>query len=517
MCKFFRKMLVSPLTLTVALFLGTITKIAPNKELAVKATSTLSWGVSDTTLPVGTLTSVTSKMDTNWKITFYNATANAPLYSNHVVKLHSVCADGDGNEFIIEPTSTNTNKLITKFSIKEDTDSDTNDISVWVGNSVDSLTLVSTPVFNSGVYEYRKDSGFKVLKLKNTFKNSSSSIDKQFHFNKINLTYVDGVTATYEEKAKNSIQKGNVDTKKLSPLSSPLIISEAYGGGNEPGAPYQYDFIELYNTTNENIDLEAGNYHLYYYNPSSSYEHQLALSGTILANGYFLVQHRGGTTYGNPLPQFDQEGGFRMLANGFRIALTNSATPPVVTQGANDPTVLDYLGAGRNAIYYEGPSYSYAPNVSYSVSRKLDSNGVPIDTNNNNADFIRTTPNPQNSALSIVDYVMAEDTPNQCITRYPLAKAKMLATNQDQRDYFESHTSDYTNPSGHTLFNGRARYEAWATYLGDPQPYGTSGGSPIPFITFSDNDLNKITIIGLLGASLIAFYYFFIKKRRFVK
>ena len=49
-----------------------------------------------------------------------------------------------------------------------------------------------------------------------------------------------------------------------------------------------------------------------------------------------------------------------------------------------------------------------------------------------------------------------------------LAKAKMLATNQDQRDYFESHTSDYTNPSGHTLFNGRARYEAWATYLDDP-------------------------------------------------
>ena len=42
-----------------------------------------------------------------------------------------------------------------------------------------------------------------------------------------------------------------------------LIINEVYGGGGKEGkdgntnAPYKYDFIEIYNPTNEEINLEG--------------------------------------------------------------------------------------------------------------------------------------------------------------------------------------------------------------------------------------------------------------------
>ena len=38
---------------------------------------------------------------------------------------------------------------------------------------------------------------------------------------------------------------------------SGLVISQVYGGGGNTGAPYSYDFIELYNTTSSPISLNG--------------------------------------------------------------------------------------------------------------------------------------------------------------------------------------------------------------------------------------------------------------------
>ncbi len=317
------------------------------------------------------------------------------------------------------------------------------------------------------------------------------------------------VTATYEGKTDNTTQTGIVVTQKV----NTLMISEAYGGGGNTGAPFNKDFVEIYNATNNNIDLELDGYYLYYYSATgTTAAASVALSGTILANSYFLVQHNGGTN-GVDLPTADQVGPFNMGSTGFKVALTNSITEP---SGPTDPSVVDYLGCGTSASHYEGGGAAPAPSNTQSVSRSLDINNVPIDTDNNSADFAKTDPTPQNSALSIVDYVMAANTADQCISRYPVAKARMLATSQGQRDYFESHATDFTTAAGNSLLAGRARYEAWAAYHNDAQPYGTGGGAPMPFIKLTNSAITAIVVIGVIGISIIAVYYFFIKKKRYI-
>ncbi len=315
------------------------------------------------------------------------------------------------------------------------------------------------------------------------------------------------VTAEYEGKTANSTQTGIVVSEKV----STLLISEAYGGGGNSGATLKNDFIELYNATNSDIDLEEGGYHLYYYSATgTSSAAKLALSGTILANSYFLVQHAAGSGGTQDLPTPDQEGEFAMGGSGFRIALTNDINEPA---GPTDPSVLDYVGCSSKATYYEGIGPAPAPSNTNSISRLLDENNVPVDTDNNAADFVAGTPDPQNTALSIADYVMAEDVANQCIERYPIAKAKMLATSNGQRAFFES-GADHETANGHSLVDARARYEAWARYHNDAQPYGGEL-SPMPYVKLTNTTLNTIVAsVVIVGLSVIAVYYFYIRKKK---
>ena len=39
--------------------------------------------------------------------------------------------------------------------------------------------------------------------------------------------------------------------------ASHVVISEVYGGGNNSGAPYRNDFIELYNPTGGDITMTS--------------------------------------------------------------------------------------------------------------------------------------------------------------------------------------------------------------------------------------------------------------------
>ena len=40
-------------------------------------------------------------------------------------------------------------------------------------------------------------------------------------------------------------------------ISSPVVISEVYGGGGNSGAPFTNDFIELYNKGTAAVDLSS--------------------------------------------------------------------------------------------------------------------------------------------------------------------------------------------------------------------------------------------------------------------
>ena len=85
--------------------------------------------------------------------------------------------------------------------------------------------------------------------------------------------------------------------------SSKLIINEVYGGGGKVSkdgtipAPFKYDFIELYNPTNE--DLALDNFKLTYTNGSGKtvQTYEFKEGHVIKANDYFLL--RGEATLGN--------------------------------------------------------------------------------------------------------------------------------------------------------------------------------------------------------------------------
>ncbi|HMJ47283.1 MAG TPA: lamin tail domain-containing protein, partial [Ferruginibacter sp.] len=78
---------------------------------------------------------------------------------------------------------------------------------------------------------------------------------------------------------------------------SQVVINEVYGGGGNAGATYRQDFIELYNNSASPIILTG--WSVQYASATGTTWARTDLTGTIPANGYFLIQEAtgaGGTT-----------------------------------------------------------------------------------------------------------------------------------------------------------------------------------------------------------------------------
>jgi 5'-nucleotidase len=75
--------------------------------------------------------------------------------------------------------------------------------------------------------------------------------------------------------------------------TSPVIINEAYLSGGSAGAAYKSKFIELYNTSDAPVALDGWSLQYRSATGTSAPTGVAALSGSIPAKGYYLVQ--GGT------------------------------------------------------------------------------------------------------------------------------------------------------------------------------------------------------------------------------
>ena len=176
---------------------------------------------------------------------------------------------------------------------------------------------------------------------------------------------------------------------------SGLVISQVYGGGGNTGAPYSYDFIELYNSTSSPISLNGLS--VQYASAAGTSWNPTALPNVSLAAGhYFLIQEAEGTTVTNkPLPTPDATGSINMSATAGKVALVNGAT--AITSGTSCPTgtsIIDFVGFGTTANCFEGSGPTPAPSNTTSVTRTNNA-----DTNNNAADFTAGAPNPRNSSF----------------------------------------------------------------------------------------------------------------------
>lgn len=175
------------------------------------------------------------------------------------------------------------------------------------------------------------------------------------------------------------------------PAGDSVVISEAYGGGGNSGAPYSNDFVELYNPTPAAIDLTG--FQLEYYSASGNLGNTTELKGSIPAQGYFLVQMNAGSNPSQALPTPDLEGTANMGGKAGTVKLTKA--------GAD----IDVIGWGTATIV-EGTVAATTDNTT-SVQRT----NPATDTDNNSADFTVSAPTPQNSGQATAEPTTPTPTP----------------------------------------------------------------------------------------------------------
>src|SRR5690348_13584327 len=127
-----------------------------------------------------------------------------------------------------------------------------------------------------------------------------------------------------------------------------VVISQVYGGGGNSGATYTNDFIELYNKGPGDVDLKG--WSVQYASASGSSWQVTALSGTIAAGGYYLVQEAAGSGGTTALPTPDATGTIAMASGAGKVALVNG-TAMISGTGCPLPqsTIIDYVGYGTSS------------------------------------------------------------------------------------------------------------------------------------------------------------------------
>lgn len=178
--------------------------------------------------------------------------------------------------------------------------------------------------------------------------------------------------------------------------TSRVVVSQVYGGGGNSGATFQNDFVELFNGGAASVDISG--WTVQYATAAGTSWQTTALTGTIPAGRYYLVQLASSAAVGAPLPAPDATGTSNLAATSGKIALVRSAA--ALTCGATagtctaDASVEDLVGYG-SASDFEGTGS--APAGSNILAAQRASDGC-TDTGDNAADFAAATPDPRNGA-----------------------------------------------------------------------------------------------------------------------
>ncbi|MEO5946214.1 MAG: lamin tail domain-containing protein, partial [Chitinophagaceae bacterium] len=226
------------------------------------------------------------------------------------------------------------------------------------------------------------------------------------------------LTATSPASINTSSATINLLDNDFPVVSPPIVINEVYGGGGNSGAFYRNDFIELYNNGSTPINL-AG-WSVQYASSTGTSWAVTSLTGTIPANGYFLIQEAGAATGFVALPTPDAIGTIAMSGTNGKVALVNSST---ALSGAcpTGAQIIDLVGYGSANCSETTPT----PALSNTTSAQRKIKGV--DTDNNFADFAVGTPTPFNSVVDIITPTLSNLTPaDNAVNVFPSSTATIV-------------------------------------------------------------------------------------------
>jgi predicted extracellular nuclease len=194
-----------------------------------------------------------------------------------------------------------------------------------------------------------------------------------------------------------------------SAVSDTVVLSQIYGGGGNTGAPYQNDYIELFNRGDSLVSLDGWSVQYASATGTGSFGATSAqitpLSGTLAPGQYLLIQEAAGAGPAAPLPPADiiDSTPIAMSATGGKVALTDTTTM-LGCNGGSTPCppdalarIVDLVGYG-GADFFEGAGA--APTLSNTTAAFRNDAGCQ-DTDDNSADFTVGGPAPRNSATPV--------------------------------------------------------------------------------------------------------------------
>lgn len=170
-------------------------------------------------------------------------------------------------------------------------------------------------------------------------------------------------------------------------VSTTVVINEVYVNGGSSGATYSNKYVELFNRTDSPIALSGMS--LQYRAPTSAGNStgNVALSGTIPANGYFTVTGSTNGANGGVVPGADQTSTLNPGAGGGTISLVMGIT---AVDPSSSSAVVDKIGYGTSNT----PEGSGAAPTGNSVTTVLARAASSTDTDANSADFTAQSPTP---------------------------------------------------------------------------------------------------------------------------
>jgi Lamin Tail Domain len=178
--------------------------------------------------------------------------------------------------------------------------------------------------------------------------------------------------------------------------SSGVVVSQVYAAGGNSGAAFTNDFVELFNRGSSAIDLSG--WTIQYASAASTSWQATALTGSIPAGHYYLVQLASAAAGGAPLPAPDATGATNLAASGGKVAVVQSTSPLSCGASAGSCTsaagLVDLVGYG-SATDYEGSAA--APALSSTTAAARGGSGC-VDTDSSSADFSALTPGPRNAS-----------------------------------------------------------------------------------------------------------------------
>ncbi|MEJ1961516.1 MAG: lamin tail domain-containing protein [Gammaproteobacteria bacterium] len=184
-----------------------------------------------------------------------------------------------------------------------------------------------------------------------------------------------------------------------------VVISQVYGGGGNSNAPYQNDFVELFNRSAGTVSLAGWSVQYASATGTGNFSGNgvIALSGSLAPGQRYLVKLASNGAVGALLPTADATlAGLNISGASGKVVLANTATG-LACNGGSSPCSAPQLAQIVDLVGYGGANFfENAPTALLTnTTAALRLNGGCTDTDINSADFSTGAPNPRNSSAAL--------------------------------------------------------------------------------------------------------------------